>query len=73
MNNIHVKDAASAMLTVFEVALENGAEEGAEGLCCESLFTLRTSERTLKPIDFACSMEAKSRLNQGDGRRETSA
>jgi len=31
MNNIHVKDCANAILTVFKAALEGKADEGAEG------------------------------------------
>lgn len=33
MNNIHVKDCASALLVVFKAALEGRADEGAEGIC----------------------------------------
>ncbi|KDQ57884.1 hypothetical protein JAAARDRAFT_206672 [Jaapia argillacea MUCL 33604] len=32
MNNIHVRDCAMAILTIFEAALDGRAEEGAEGL-----------------------------------------
>lgn len=32
MNNIHVKDCASALLVVFKAALEGRADEGAEGI-----------------------------------------
>ena len=32
MNNIHVKDVASAIICVLQTALEGKADEGAEGL-----------------------------------------
>lgn len=37
MNEIHVKDVASALLCVLKAALERRADEGADGLCTCSL------------------------------------
>lgn len=33
INNVHVKDVASAIFTVLTAALEHRADEGAQGLC----------------------------------------
>ena len=37
MNNIHVKDCAAGLLLVLQAALEGKADEGAEGICGQTL------------------------------------
>lgn len=33
MNNVHVKDAANALLFILQAAIEGKTDEGAEGFC----------------------------------------
>lgn len=59
MNNIHVKDVASAILIVLKAALDGKAEEGAQGLCTLLRFSPDLYPHRKSFTDFACSMERR--------------
>lgn len=66
MNNIHVKDAANAILLIIKAALNGKADEGADGLCKSPLVGIDPSSgQAFEPfIDFVVSEEPRVTMRE---------